>query len=697
MKKIILSVSVLGAVLANAQSGITVAAGGIVHVQPKTMLYSEGELNVTENGIVVSNGHVHLKEGFNNDKADGSNVQFLYSDDDAGVNSAYGQLIIDKGSSVTGKVSMETPVLNQQKGEGVEIAFPFVQGVSITEVINSATKEDGTLFGNNIQDAGPYGVRPIYYQKNYTHEVELQDDTLKSPETLYSLFMNTDVGYSGDFTEVSDGNPGDGKDVVFSGTPNIDDITVTAQAQVLGSDNSKPFEQFTSFAYDKSLTNSHNHYYFTYLEDFVDELDQPSWGHNIYGYGNPYTSNMDLTQLLDQSGIKVEDIAGLAIHGEESTDVTNTHASSSGKFYRATCDDISGSGLADTDNCTGDLIDDGGTIPNDDKHFILRPFGTFWIKFKDGHSVHTMVYDENIKTFGYGGLMQPEGDPFGSISDGNNSNPCHDDGSCDPVSGKLSKSSKINKTKSDANMMEVLRLGIFEDEERLDNVYIAANPKKELDNEFNEKLDASKDSSAILSVLNEDVNSSAKNLHINGFDKTSYVGKPIKLSLNTDGVGKEYTIKGVVRIGSEYNLDTQNYLLEDKVSKKIVTIGSDFEYKYKSGDNDSDRFVVYYKEAPVDIDEVIDNVIEEESNIVVAVDKSSGEYNVVFNHIIGKAKIYVYNILGQLVYIDENVNAHQNYILNKIPRNSGVYIVKIVEENGNSCTISDPFQIKKFS
>ncbi len=684
MKKILLSVSVLGAALANAQTGITVAAGGSVHVQPRTMLYSEGTLSVSEDGNVVSDGHVHLIEGFTNDKEDGSNVRFLYTDGNAGPDSAYGQLIIDKNATIDGKISMETAVLKQQKGAGVEIAFPFASsGESIIDVINSATKSDGTGFGNNIQDIGDYQHRAVYYQKNKTHEVEIQDEVLKSPETLYSLFMDGSVGYGADFVVVSDGSGGDSRDVVFSGTPNVADINVQAtDQQRLGMDESLILDNYEGLAWDKHLRNSHNHYYFTYLEDFVDNLSDGSWGHNIYGYGNPYTSNMDVTQLLDQSGIDVSDVRGIAIHGEESTDNTNNHASSSGKFYVSTCNE-SAVGLVDINNCAGDLIDT--TVTNDLGHYVLRPFGTFWIKFKDGKSAHTMNYTQDVQTFGYGGLMQPKGDPFGSISDGNNSNPCLEDDSCDET--VLSRSSKINKTKSDTNALEVLRLGVFEGDEKLDHVFIAANPIA--NNEFDEALDATKQSTAILSVLNEDLEDVNKHLHINGFNKTSYIGKPIKLSLNTKESGKEYTIKGAVRIGGDFNLDNQNFLLEDKRSKKIVRIGSDFEYKYKSGDNDSDRFIVYYKEVPVDIDEVIDEVIIDDvivdgrkSSIEVASD-TSGEYNIVFNQVMGKAKLYVYNVLGQLVYTDENVDTNHNYTLNKLPKNSGVYIVKIIDENGN--------------
>ena len=69
----------------------------------------------------------------------------------------------------------------------------------------------------------------------------------------------------------------------------------------------------------------------------------------------------------------------------------------------------------------------------------------------------------------------------------------------------------------------------------------------------------------------------------------------------------------------------------------------------------------------------------------VAKDASGTDF-VVFKGLTGKAKVYVYNVLGQLVYSDENVSIDQNYSLAKLPSTAGVYVVKVITDAGKTVT-----------
>ncbi len=684
MKKILLSASILGVVLVNAQSGIHVASGGNVHVQPNTLVYSQGGLNVAaQNGTVVSDGHIQLDGAFTN-SGNGTNVKFLYTDAGAGENTAYGQLIIDDAdatnNATSGKIFMETPVIKNQEGIGVEIAFPFKEGESILDVVNSANSVSivdilgvptpaFTSLGNNIGVSSNYYKNPIYYQKNLTHEVEPEGANLREPGTLYTLYT-TQEGY--DDTVL--GTVTNRTDVEFSGIPYTGAFTISQAAQVLGSDGTTKFETVTDFATNRERRNSRRHHYYTYLEDFIVEASEPTWGHNIYGYGNPYTSNISLTQLFKDSSITTDDIEGIAILGTEAdSGFSGGAGSTSGKFYVATCDGGAstddGTKDINTNNCVGDFVTAGSD-------FILRPFGTFWIKFVSnssvGNEVKTLQFSDNIKTFGYTGLIVPGTSKVGYASDKNTST-----GSSRVVSGS-EKTSARTASENNPTSLEVLRLALGQEDEQIDNVFIAANPwaKEEFDN----KLDAYKENTASLAVLNEDVTAENKTLHINGINMNDYVGKPINLAVNTKA-GNQYSFKADVRIGGATNLDNTNFFLEDKQAKRIVRVGSDFNYSYLASDNDDNRFTVYYKETPVDIDEeVVDEVTGGEMNVAK---DASGETYVVFKGMTGKAKVMVYNILGQLVYTDENVSTNANYSLNKLPKNSGVYIVKVMDDKGN--------------
>ncbi len=676
MKKFLLSASVLGVALVNAQSGMHVASGGKVHVQPNTLVYSKGGLNVAaQDGTVVSDGHIQLDGSFTN-SGDGTNVQFLYTDAGAGEATAYGQLILKNDAVSTGKIFMETPVIKNQSGAGVEIAFPFVAGESILEVINSASsvaydETTGvttlTPLGNDIKVVTNYYRSPVYYQKNVTHEVEPEGATLRSPETLYSLYM-TQAGYATAFTAITAPNATseDKINVAFRGIPYTENFPVPQTKQVLGIDGETTFESVKDFATNRERRNSRRHHYYTYLEDFIDANTQETWGHNIYGYGNPYTSNISLTQLFADSSITADDIEGIAILAAETdNDFSIGAGTTSGKFFRATC---TGTGTVDSNNCTGDLVEA--------TDFVLRPFGTFWVKFVsnpiEGNEVKTLQFSDAIKTFGYEGLIVPGGTKYGFSSDKNTSAR-----SSRVANGSVKASTKV-ASESNSNSLEVLRLAIGQEDKQIDNVFIAANPWSE--EEFDSKLDAYKESTASLVVLNEDVTASNKTLHINGINMNDYVGKPINLAVNTKA-GNQYSFKADVRIGGATNLDNTNFFLEDKQAKRIVRVGSDFNYSYLASDNDDNRFTVYYKETPVDVDEeVISKITRGEMDVAK---DASGETYVVFRGMTGKAKVMVYNILGQLVYVDDDVSTNANYSLNKLPNNSGVYIVKVMDDKGN--------------
>ncbi|MFV0238334.1 MAG: T9SS sorting signal type C domain-containing protein [Flavobacteriales bacterium] len=663
MKKNLLFASVFGALMVNAQSGINVATNGSVHVQPGTLVYSKGGLDVASEGKVISDGHIELEGAYNNSKADGTNVQLLYTDAGAGKETAYGQLIIKDGQSTTGKLYMQTPIIQNQLGDWGEMAFPFASGGSILDVINSAAKPTGetlSLYGNNVATSTNYYRNPVYYSGMLSRDIIPTTGNLMNPTTMYSLYLKTVSGYSLAFINETASST---ESFAFAGVPYTGSLDVAQPAQVVAKvitgNNS-----FTANVAFESLNDMRNYYYrnnfdqayYTYMEDFAVNLNDPTWGHNIYGYGNPYTSNISLTQLFTDSSITTSDVRVVAIIGSEQTQSSQTEA----KYYVQTCAD--NGGAINSSNCTGDLA--AGT------DILIRPFGTFWTKYRQRPQadvdsktpLKTLKFSDNIKTFDYAGLFVPGSNLVGNAS------------SSRVASKKVSARSASANT---SNALEVLNLAIANNSENIDNVFIAANPWAL--SEMDEQLDAVKSENAMLRVVNEDVTSVNKNLHINGISMAEYVGKPINLATSTVA-GQPYSFKGSVRIASENNLNNGNFFFEDKKAKKIVRIGSDFEYAYTASDNDNNRFAVYYKEAPIDINQEVSE--KTESSMNVAKD-ASGEAYVVFKGMTGKANVMVYNVLGQLIYADPDVSTNVNYSLNKLPENSGVYIVKVIDNEGN--------------
>ncbi len=663
MKKNLLSVLVFGMTVASAQSGIHIASSGNVHVQPKTLVYSKGGLNVASDGTVVSDGHIQLDGAYKNASTTGTNVQFMYTDttsgNSAGVNTAYGQLIIVDNATTSGPISMETPVIKNQSGSGREIAFPFKTGTGteMVKTINGA-KNASTLtsFGNTVDSTGSRYTKYAYYSDNSKNQVKEATATFIDPTYLYTLYV-TQTGYKTAFTTA---------DVVFTGVPNTGAQDVSIVEQTTGAGTKIESITGSDFASSYKYKNDFGEWYFTYIEDFIAKTTDSNWGHALYAFGNPYTSNISLTQLFADSSLTTTQINGIAIQAEESDSNLQTgEGFSASKYYVQTCaittEEDKGINLS---NCTGDLT---GTS----KEIILRPFGTFWVKFRDGQvgtTGKTLKFSDKIKVFDYDGLFKPGTKKVGNPSSNNPAG-----------AASSSRSAKTSTRTSTGKALEVLRLGMIQGENQLDNVYISANPwaTEEVDTQMDASIDGSTRS---LSVLNEG-DSEKKTLYINGFNMKNYVGKPINLDVHTTA-GKTYSFKGDVRINADTNLDNTNFYLEDKQTKRIVRIGSDFDYPYVGSNDDSERFVVYYGTTPVDVnEEVLEEVKGKEINVAKS---ASGDDFIVFNGLTGTVKVMVYNVLGQLVYIDDQVSTNINYSLNKLPKNSGVYIVKIIDKEGKA-------------
>ncbi len=660
MKKILLSVLVLGTTAASAQTGIYVTSSGSVHVQPKTLVYSEGGLNVASDGTVVSDGHVQLNGDYTNASTTGANVQFMYTDttsgNPAGVNTAYGQLIIADAATTSGPISMETPAIKNQTGAGREIAFPFKTGTSMVDVINGA-KDASTLtsFGNTVVSTGTRYTKFAYYTDNSKRQVKEATATFIDPTYLYTLYT-TQAGYQSAFTTA---------DVVFAGVPNTGAQDVSIAEQTTGAGTKIESITGSDFATSKTYKNDFGEWYYTYVEDFIAGTSDSNWGHALYAFGNPYTSNISLTQLFADSSLTTTQINGIAIQATETdSDLQTGEGSSAAKYYVTTCGTADGSGI-DLSTCDGDL----STANSNTGNIIVRPFGTFWVKFRDGQvgtTGKTLKFSDNIKVFDYEGLFIPIGTSVGNQSSNN--------------SARVASSSraKTSARTSTGRAIESLRLGMREGDEQVANVYISANPwaTEEVDTQMDAAIEGT---GRALSVLSEGV-SEKKTLYINGISMNDYVGKPINLDVHTTA-GKTYSFKGDVRINADTNLDNTNFYLEDKQTKRIVRVGSDFDYSYVGSNDDSERFVVYYGTAPVDVNEVVEEVKGKEINVAKS---ASGDDFIVFNGLTGTAKVMVYNVLGQLVYTDDQVSTNTNYSLNKLPKNSGVYIVKIIDEEGKT-------------
>lgn len=656
MKKILLPVFALGAIL-TVKAQLYVGDGGLVHVEPKTNLYSKGGLEAeaaTATSTVVqfeNEGWVTLEGPVKNNVTSGVNMKFQYQDNSLGATPAtntvfsnnvdvnYGQLkIISSASPSDGVITMSSPVFLRQDAaiEVPEISLPFKAGESVQTALEALGIEFETWSGaSNAYQSGTYRYKRYGWTYNNTkHQFDNSPSTIE-PFKAYSINF-----YAGGFSPFKlSTQPKASKD--FVGKPNSASATVMLQAE----------ERDLRKTATSQIVNDYREQLNTYLPDLSAGVTDLNWGHNIFQLPNPYTANLSVAKLLNKAGITPADVDFIAVpykNNDTGNEVNNTNewVTVGYSYYIAT---VSGTSFASTTTYSA-----SGSPEN----LIVRPFGVFWVKLKDGSANKTITFDDTSVVF-----------------DTNPGLPSLKDNSAYSRVGSTTSYVVNNNTQ-----VEDLRFALKQNDKILDNVFIGANPYAT--SEYDTKLDAVGSGTGKVVVLSEDPADANRALKLNGFNMKTYVKRPINVKVSTTP-GQTYSIGADVRIGADVNVDNTKFYIEDKVTKQIMKVGSDFNYNFKASDNDTSRFVVYYGGVPVTTSEVVATATQ---NIMDVAKNELGTNFVVFKGLTGKAKVYVYNVLGQLVYSDENVSMDQNYPLSKLPSVAGVYVVKVVTDAGKTVT-----------
>ena len=487
-KNLLIAVMVLPLLSVSAQWYQT---GGTVKVKANTLKYVEGAHEVAGTSTESNEGKVHV----NGDFTVGSTAEFRNEWTDA---TAYGQLIIDDESVASGNVISEYKNTDYNAFYKQSTAFPFT-GVSAEEFAVQAGIE--TLVwpghpGNGVFNNTRWQASVnTWDNQNYALDDMLSSETIETngvygPQRYYSINQMVDELQ----VRLSD----------YQGSP-----ANTPHNLVLTS--------YTISAGAESVVNNYSRNIFgemlgTYLKDAFVTIDYDAWStngrlakpdgfaENLFYFGNPYTSNLDLRPSIPTDG----SVVGIQQFSSNTFD-PNTNQGNSNLNIDEAGDDIT--------------TFSGGSWTGDGENVLeVRPFHTFAIKTNG--SLASIDLNDSNKTFN----LEFNAPSYVDRTTGSNSNP-------------------LNQVK----------LQLFQDDLAISKSYIVAGTDFEAaaqagNEAYNSTL--SEEYASIYTLQeNEDgtVNSELSNslTYINGINELNYVAKPVMMALNIIEAG-DFVLKGIL-------------------------------------------------------------------------------------------------------------------------------------------------------
>lgn len=590
--------------------------GGTVVVKPNTLHYITGDYTV-DDGSSLNEGNVNVRSNFAvEDSAEFRNV---WND-----RLNYGQLIINDASTATGIMIGEFKNTEHDQFYKQPLGVPFI-GISAADLADQAgiiTPYWPNHPANGVFDNQRWRASVnVWDNENYANRDLREDDEIGTDYQSYQFFYINQMVDSLDI-RLSE----------YAGTP--------ANIQ-----HELPIVTYTILPGSESQVNSYSRNIFgemlgTYLKDPFVEMDYSIWstpgrvlkpagfGENLFYFGNPYTSNIDLTPSLVGG-----QITGVQQRTETSFDPNVDQGNSNLNVP------------ANPKITTWD----GSNWAGDTEVLEVRPFHTFILKTNGGANNTTFSLNEDNKTFDVAAAAP-------SFVDRSFSNPLYQ------------------------LKMELVQEDIF-----IDRTYVVAAPsyqaaaqagneayKTDFDSSFDGiyTLQENEDGSVNQELINNKT-------YINGINQNSYVAKPIMLVHQVANPG-EFTLKGIL---TPDVLNSNNeFYFEDYETGFIQNITADFEYNFTASETTTDRFRIYWNGTPEQLS--VEDITLVAKSIVY---KDHEQFKVRFAKDWNTADVYVYNMMGQLIHSAKQVDTSFDYTL-PLRKHSAAYIVKAVGDNGNTMT-----------
>lgn len=622
MRKKLLTLSALAVtLLVNAQFICYVGDGAKINVKEGALVYNGGGVKIVGSGVVDNSGNIMIVGDGTSKfetvtaagvaKVDGGNLILRMTNSTIG-SLRYGQLYI-KGLSqanITGIVDKQYK--DVKHGTYQQIALPFY-----AKKLSELNTELGKTFTDNR-----WSQNEILVWNN----LRTRMDGLSVTKTTSDVGA-LDGGILASSAYYAIGSLGfDASAAVrtVKGVPYADGAnTVSLKDAALGID----------FGTGGSARNQYRERYNTYLTDPFDQSTGAwvnSFGKNMYQYGNPFLTNLDLGQL----GKTINNLQGVRV--EPNGVVTNSKG-----------------GTLPTGQT---LVTYVNGIAVGDANAVIRPMQTFVIKLSNATEKELNLDD--LRRFAY--TPRPEGTPIGVTA---------------RIATPVSTIKQLAVIALDASGIEIGR------------TYYAVYDSAVTGQPSGVSAQATAIGNQIIGTFEESreggVDENLKNtywLYINEANEVDFKGKQIPLAVYSADVK-----------ALKFEISENASLIED--GRSILSSGESFYVNLGNrpiavsngavialnAPSDNTVYGLYYGMPEGTL--ATNNALAKPSNTIVAFDSNIGKYRIIFDTTWKTADVQVYDMSGKLVLSQDNVKTANDFIID-LPRTEGTYVVTSVSESG---------------
>lgn len=648
MKKNLLTLGFLALSLGlTAQVICHVDNNGVFFVGENALVYNGGSVQTKGNGVydikgnvmVVGDGSSVLKtlnSTGGTDKTDGGNFILRMNNPAASGTSTYGQLYIDGLTQNNIKAIVDKEFRTPAHGSYQQIALPF-HNKTMSSLSGSATTI-GSL-GKNFSNTR-YSENEFLTWNNITAVSDNLSTSATTPKST-TYYMFGAKGFN------SDAPPAN----MPANAPALNGTVYTLKGQPIANNISETLTNAAAgvnFGPGGNNVNSYNEKYNTYLGDDWEASNAwtLNYGRNIYQFGNPYLTNLDLGFInKNETGTPTDNnnitsIRGIRYDPGTVIYTTNTGTVSVGAKYI---------------NFTLANGNPDGSFPVGDIGLIIKPMQTFVVKLRDNASPQTLNFD-NLRRFK----------------------------NTRRLSGTDYDVTALKATTLKGNTVKQLGvIGLDENGQELARTYYAVYPTAITGHTSLETVQTSLGSSNILGTYEESVDggldtnySGAYWLYINEANEHDFLGKAIPMALYSTAIK---SLKFEIRENAELIADAAHNL----------STGIGFYYKAKNGEvleiaqNQvipvvGDEYSLFYGKSDMVLGT---GGAAKPSRTKVVYNGAIDKFVVRFDSDWKKAEIQVYDMGGKLIVSQKNVITTSDFEINLAKNNAG-YIVTAVSEKG---------------
>lgn len=695
MKRSFLAIGALmivGAMNAQTTQATTTYVGqdSKLFLSKDALWYSQGNFQLDSNGekAVENKGNVAIvgnyTKGNNNTKNEGKEFVNVYTGRDD-----YGQTKILSTSDVAeARMTVQRPAATDKYLDTTyEMSIPYSDVAKY--LMHSFGKEETDFVDGcpKDQDCGQkrYKLTLVKWNNNKLQHDPIGKDEGFEAGGVYNLGLKENRVVR----EVMQKKLSASENVDYKGIPTGKSYTQRAKGVIPRFTE----QQFSSAKYKTwmKLTNQYNEKYESYLGAGGDASgldDDRLYGKNTYRFGNPYTSNLDLSDFGDKNApwLKIKN---------NGKDYTIKQATDNGYIEKFTIrkrtdkyDDNWGKMVGTlTMNYSMHQAEFNGTQwTGDTEALIVRPtetFELFFAKIKPDKLGMTRIMDvevsfnDNHKTFDYVPSAKSTDSKkllklLPATTSSRASRPVVSLAGSPEVSHDFHQL-KIHLLQNNTTVgMPVFLVGA-------DYKNVSA---EKTEGEFREPIflyGAEEGTSGEVKVGYE-----SKKI-FNEFNSLSYTKKPLAVGLNGLEVGKTYQLGFKAYDDNIFNAvdGKTNFILFDTKTNKGTRINTDELYTFEADEDMAKRFVIYWKDLPEG--KVLSTANVERATQTTLIYEEAGKSKIRFENISNLANVSVYNASGRLVNTTNNVPTNIDYALDV--NFTGVYMVKVTYRNGEVRTL----------